>query len=161
LKDKAQRLVDWNTDVLARFLKQVVAGRNVRRLSRWHSEQPFLNLLYPHFSNTPTVLLFVASVGCMTKRVTMSCGTSNTLSNAALRSKAPPFKWYLQLSQLNRIHALRTVSGKRDSASIIVTLEDAFVDADWYKVHECSIYGGTIDWKIALVCPLSLVMTIL
>jgi hypothetical protein len=41
-------------------------------------------------------------------------------------------------------------------------LEKIFDDLDIvYNLHECSIYGSTIDGKVVLVCPLSLGTTIL
>jgi hypothetical protein len=52
------------------------------------------------------------------------------------RSDAVDFRspsLHLQLSQLERIHALRTVSGNGDSASLsstVVALEDVYTDAD-------------------------------
>jgi hypothetical protein len=60
-------------------------------------------------------LLFdVAPAACVAKHVTYSYGDefSNTLHGAAIRFKAPTIEWHLQLSQLKRIHALFTVSGR-------------------------------------------------
>jgi hypothetical protein len=49
----------------------------------------------------------------------------------AVDFRRPPL--YIQLSQLERIHALRTVSGEGDSTSVSTTvaaLEDEYTDAD-------------------------------
>jgi hypothetical protein len=55
---------------------------------------------------------------------------TNTLHGATLRSKAPPIEWYLQLSQLKRIHVLRERLYIRLSAA---TGEGASA-ASWYAV---------------------------
>jgi hypothetical protein len=54
---------------------------------------------------------------------------------------------HLQLSQLKQIHALRTVSGDGDSASVSATvaaLEDAYTDADLFETV-CQIRGDELD----------------
>jgi hypothetical protein len=59
-----------------------------------------------------------------------------TLCSGALRSKALPIEWSLQLSRLKRIHALHIVSGEGDSAPVsatVPTLEDAYTDADSFE----------------------------
>jgi hypothetical protein len=63
----------------------------------------------------------------------------------AVDFRRPPM--HLQLSQLKRIHALRTVSGEGDSASVSATvaaLEDACTDADLFETV-CQIRGDDLD----------------
>jgi hypothetical protein len=63
----------------------------------------------------------------------------------AVDFRRPPL--YLQLSQLKRIHALRTVSREGDSASVSATvsaLEDAYTDADLFETI-CQIRGDEVD----------------
>jgi hypothetical protein len=63
----------------------------------------------------------------------------------AVDCRRPPL--HLQLSQLKRIHALRTVSGEGDSASVSATvaaLEDAYTDADLFETI-CQIRGNELD----------------
>jgi hypothetical protein len=71
---------------------------------------------------------------------------------------------YLQLSQLERIHALRTTSGKGGSASVSATvaaLEDAYTDADLFETV-CQIRGTSwmmlalTNWCITSVVKLHL-----
>jgi hypothetical protein len=64
----------------------------------------------------------------------------------ALRSKAPPIEWHLQLSLLKRIHALHTVSGEGDSflSAVVTALEDAYTDADLFETI-CQIRGDKQD----------------
>jgi hypothetical protein len=62
----------------------------------------------------------------------------------------PPL--HLQLSQLKRIHALRTVSGEGDTESVSATaaaLEDAYTDADLFETV-CQIRGDELDDELAL-----------
>jgi hypothetical protein len=84
-------------------------SERVRRLSDLHGETSYV-LLHDHFSNSFYI--------------------------AALHSKAPPIEWHLQLSQLKRIHALHTVSGKGDSSSASDTVaapEDAYTNPIYSK----------------------------
>jgi hypothetical protein len=107
--------------------------------------------------------VFVTPVACMAKRATYSCMTisatrftvlpnrrlsglhdetsyvllrcyfSNAFYGEALCFKAPPIEWCLQLSQLKRIPALRTVSGKEDSARLCLLPSlrlEVYTDAD-------------------------------
>jgi hypothetical protein len=63
----------------------------------------------------------------------------------AVDFRRPPL--HLQLSQLKRIHVLRTVSGEGDSASVSATvaaLEDAYTDADLFETI-CQIRGDELD----------------
>jgi hypothetical protein len=63
----------------------------------------------------------------------------------AVDLRRPPL--HLQLSQLKRIHALRTVSGKGDSAFVSATvaaLEDVCTDADLFETI-CQIRGDELD----------------
>ncbi len=63
----------------------------------------------------------------------------------AVDFRRPPL--HLQLSQLKWIHALRTVSGEGDSASVSATvaaLEDACTDADLFETV-CQIRGDDLD----------------
>jgi hypothetical protein len=63
----------------------------------------------------------------------------------AVDFRRPPL--HLQLSQLTRINALRTVSGEGDSASVFATaaaLEDAYTVADLFETI-CQIRGDEQD----------------
>jgi hypothetical protein len=64
----------------------------------------------------------------------------------AVDFRRPPL--HLQLSQLKRIHALRTVSGERGSASVststVAALEDAYTDTDLFETIR-QIRGGELD----------------
>jgi hypothetical protein len=55
---------------------------------------------------------------------------------------------HLQLSQLRRIHALRTISGEGDSASVststVAILEDAYTDANVFETIR-QIRGDELD----------------
>jgi hypothetical protein len=64
----------------------------------------------------------------------------------AVDFRRPPL--HLQLSQLKRIHALRTVSGEGGSASVssstVAALDDAYTDDDLYETI-LHIRGGELD----------------
>jgi hypothetical protein len=63
----------------------------------------------------------------------------------AVDFRRPPL--HLQLSQLNRIRAIRTDSGGGNSASVSLTvaaLEDAYTDADLFETV-CQIRGANLD----------------
>ena len=69
----------------------------------------------------------------------------------AVDFRRPPL--HLQLSQLKRIHAFRTVSGDGDSASVSATvaaLEDAYTDADLFETSD-SWRRSRWCWPFALM----------
>jgi hypothetical protein len=118
--------------------------------SRWHpqrrSSAPTLcrsKVALFSLPSKPTLLPLLLSM--LVKGVTPS--TSFSLPNIApIDFRRPPL--HLELSQLKRIHALRTVSGEGDSASVststVAALEDAYTDADLFETIR-QIRGRELD----------------
>jgi hypothetical protein len=102
------------------FVVQSSKGsERVRYPSSLYGETYYI-LLRDHFSNTlyGAPIRRLSGLHGETCYVLLCDNFSNELYGAALCSKTPPIEWRLQLSQLKRILALRTVPGKGNSASV-------------------------------------------
>jgi hypothetical protein len=92
-------------------------------------------------SSKPTLLSLPLST------LTQPAISSNSFSLPSFDLMLSTLPLHLQLSQLKRIHALRTVSGEEDSASVSATaaaLKDAYTDADLFETV-CQIRGDELD----------------